>query len=560
VKKIFFYFVAVIMLIAACKTADHTNFPDYIDTYVYGEPVDSPLPFSSGVNFSTWFEAPSARSIPVTRYAEQDFRDVKSIGVDVIRLPIHFFNMAGSAPGYTLDPLFLGFLDQAVDWAEKYEIYIILDNHSWDPVAPTDPEVDKILIPIWTQIAQRYKDRSGFVLYEIQNEPHHIEADLWGSIQGKVIDAIRATGDRHSIVVGGVWYNSIDELFNIPAYPDDNIIYTFHFYDPYLFTHQGETWGYPPNLKTLKGMPFPFDAHKIPSIPPDIRGTWIESSIRNAYKNDATVEALAKQLDKTVQFSKERGGVPLFCGEFGVFIPNSLREDRVRWYTAVTKLFAERGIARTSWDYFGGFGVFKNGKGGSFNSDLDIDIIRALGFLPPLQKPAEKIREAFAIYENYPSALTDFGHYGCDIDLYYQNGTQYAISYGNASLYGAFFFNFRREIDWDYFYANDYALTFSTKANKPAHFDVRFVNLEDDSTIPWRIVTPVDVEADGQWHKVRIPLSSMREQGAWISQKEQWRGPVGEFSWDKIVNLSFVAEAQALPGITILFDTIKLEP
>jgi endoglucanase len=559
-NRIIFYLVAIVASIAACKTADHTNSPDYVDTYVYGEAADSPLPFSRGVNFSTWFEASSPRAIPVTRYSEQDFRDVKSIGVDVIRLPIHMHNMAGSAPNYTLDPFFLGFLDQAVDWAEKYEIYLILDNHSFDPVAPTDPEIDKVLIPIWTQMAQRYKNRSSYVLYEVLNEPHDIDAQLWGDIQGKVIDAIRATGDKHSIIVGGIWFNSIDQLFNLPTYPDDNIIYTFHFYDPYLFTHQGETWGSPPNLRTVKGMPFPFDAHTIPAVPADLRGTWIEGSIRNEYKKDATVEALAKQLDKALQFSQERGGVPLFCGEFGVYIINSLREDRVRWYSATTKLLAERGIARTSWDYFGGFGVFKNGKSGSFDSDLDIDIINAMGFSPPPQKPAEKIREAFTIFDNYPSSLTDIEHYGCDINLYYQNGEKFALSYGNANQYGAFILSFRREIDWEYFQSNGYALTFSAKADKPAHFDVRFVNLEDDSTIPWRIFASVDIEADGQWHTIRIPLESMREQGAWIGLKNQWRSPEGEFSWDKVVTLAFVAESQALPGITILFDTIKLEP
>jgi endoglucanase len=552
-NKIIFPLVATVILMDACGTAG------YMDTYAYGEAAASPLPFFRGVNFPTWFEAPSPRFIPVTRYMEKDFRDVKSIGVDVIRLPIHLHNMAGDAPDYTLDPLFLGFLDQAVDWAEKYGMYLILDNHSFDAVAPTDPTIDKILIPVWTQMAQRYKDRSSYVLYEVLNEPHGIDAPLWADIQGRVIEAIRATGDKHSIIVGGVEYNSIDELLNLPTYPDDNIIYNFHFYDPYLFTHQGETWGFPPNLRTLKGMPFPFNAHKIPKIPAELRGTWVESSVRNVYRNDATVEALAKQLDKAVKFSQERGGVPLFCGEYGVYIPNSLQEDRVRWYAAVTKLFAERGIAHTSWDYFGDFGIFKDGRGGSFESDLNIDIIKAMGFPPPPQKPAEKIREVFAVFDNYPSTLVDFYHNGCDIDLYYQNGEKNAISYGNASQYGEVYFIFRREVDWEYFQSSGYALTFSAKANKPANFEVRFINHEDTSTIPWRVFAPVDIEADGQWHTVRIPLASMREHGAWISTKEEWRSPVGEFSWEKVVTLAFVAETHALPGITVLFDTIKLE-
>jgi endoglucanase len=551
-KGIIIYFIIAAMLTTACSTAGTTD-------YVNGT-AESPLPFSRGVNFSQWFEAPSARAIPFTKYSEQDFKDVKSIGVDVVRLPIRLHDMAGGAPDYTLDPLFLNFLDQVVDWAEQNEIYLILDNHSFDPVASTSPDIDTMLIPVWKQIAQRYKDRSDYILYEVLNEPHGIDAKRWSDIQGMVIDAIRGFDTRHSIVVGGISYNSIDSLGGLPTYSDDNIIYTFHFYDPYLFTHQGETWGSPPNLRNLREMPFPGNAHKLPRIPSDLRGTWIESSVNNSYRQSATVQALARQLDKAVKFSKDRGGLPLFCGEFGVYIPNSLQEDRVRWYEAVTKLLDERGIARTSWDYFGGFGIFKTGNGGSFESDLNIEVVEAMGFMAPSQKPAEKIRAAFTVFDHYPAPMTDATSYGCDVDMYHQNGEKYALSWGNANQYGTLYFNFRRGIDWEYLHSNGYAITFVVKAEKPAHFDVRFIDREDGSSIPWRINTSIDVAADGQWHTVRIPLESMREQGAWINASSEWRSPEGKFTWDNVVSLAFVAESHDLHGITVLFDTIKIEP
>ncbi|MDR0315984.1 MAG: glycoside hydrolase family 5 protein [Treponema sp.] len=559
-NKIFMCLITVALLAAACGTADHSS-GDYV--LVIPPPADvvrASLPFSRGVNFSGWLDASSPRAIPFTKYSEQDFKDVKSIGVDVIRLPLYLHNMTGGAPNYNLDPLFLKFMDQAVDWAEQYEIYLILDNHSFDPVAPTQPDIDKILIPVWTQLAGRYKDRSDYILYEILNEPHDIDAQLWADIQGRVIAAIRAVDTRHSIIVGGIWYNSIDALSNLPTYSYDNIIYTFHFYDPYLFTHQGETWGSPPNLNTLKGLPFPSDAHAMPQVPANLRGTWVENSMRQSYKQDATIQALAKQLDKTVKFSRERGDLPLFCGEFGVFMPNSLHEDRVRWYQVATKLLDDRGIARTSWDYFGGFGIFKTDRGGPFNSSLDIEIVTAMGFSPPPYMPEEKLREAFTVFDNYPAPLMDFTHYGCEVDLYHQNGEKYAINWKNANQYGAFHFNFRRGVDWEYLQSDGYAITFTAKADKPAHFQVRFIDREDADTLPWRIFAPVDIEADGQWHTIRIPLSSMREHGAWINATEQWLSPQGEFSWDKVATLAFVAEDHDLHGITVLFDTIKLEP
>jgi endoglucanase len=341
------------------------------------------LPFSKGLNFTKWFEAPSPQLVVFSKITEQDFIDVKSIGVDVIRLPVKMHNMAGAAPEYVLDPHFFNLLDQVVDWAEKHQIYLILDNHSFHPVAPTDPGIGGILIPVWTQLARRYKDRSAYILYEILNEPHGIDAKVCAAIQEKVVSAIRAIDSKHSIVVGGVNYNSLDELLNVPIYPCDHIVYTFHFYDPHIFTHQGETWGHPPNLRNLKGLPFPSDAHAMPEIPPDLKGSWAEKTIKNTYMRDATVETLSKQLDKALEFSRKNGDVPLFCGEFGAHIPNILPEDRLRWYQIVTRLLDERKIARASWDYFGSFGIFKTAQGGSFTGDLNVEIVKALGFSVP---------------------------------------------------------------------------------------------------------------------------------------------------------------------------------
>jgi len=536
-------------LAVGCCTADN------VDT----NPPSS-LPFSRGVNFSEWFEASSPRTIVFTAYTEQDFIDAYSIGVDIIRLPINLHSMTNGAPDYRLDPLFLRLLDQAVDWAEKHKLYIILDNHSFDPVAATDPNIDAVLIPVWTQMARHYKDRSDYILYEVLNEPHGIEAARWAAIQEKVVKAIREIDSHHRIIVGGIEYNSINALLDLPVYKYDNIIYTFHFYDPYFFTHQGETWGTPPNLKTLRDMPFPADAHALPEVPQELQGTWIEESIKYSYKKDATSEALARQLDKAAQFSRERGGLSLFCGEFGVYIPNSLPEDRVRWYQTTTQLLARRGIARTSWDYYGGFGIFKTDKGGSFNSDLNVGVIKAMGFSPPGQKPVKPFRGAFTLFDNYPlSPARRVIHWDCDIDLYHEDAEKYVINWRNANQYGSFFFNFKQKIDWEYLSSHGYALTLRVKTDKPARFDVRFIDREDAASIPWRLNATISVEADGQWHALRIPLSSMREQGAWINAKQEWRNPRGQFSWANVDSLAFVAEGSDLHGVTILFDAIKIE-
>ncbi|MCL1959753.1 MAG: glycoside hydrolase family 5 protein [Spirochaetes bacterium] len=333
--------------------------------------------FSRGVNFSKWFEFKSVRDIQFERFVEQDFANVKSIGSDVVRLPIAMHNFTSGAPGYTIDPVFIKYLDSAVDWAEKHKLHIILDNHSFHPVNPTDVNIDRVLIPVWEQIAGHYRDRSNYVLYEILNEPHHIADERWGEIQGMTIEAIRKIDKKHTIIAGGTGYNSIEKLTALPAYKDNNLIYTFHFYDPHLFTHQGATWENP-SLSSLKGLPFPAEKNRIPETPTDLKGTWVEKALES-YEKDAAPETLFAALDKAAAFSKERD-VQVFCGEFGVFMIQSPEADRVNWYKLICDALNKRSIPWTSWDYFGGFGIFKTGKKGDFKSDVNVDVIKAMGF------------------------------------------------------------------------------------------------------------------------------------------------------------------------------------
>ncbi|MDR0503458.1 MAG: glycoside hydrolase family 5 protein [Treponema sp.] len=533
-------------------------------------PVDAVMrstPFSRGVNFSGWFESFSAQSIPFTKYSEQDFANVKSLGADVVRLPVRMHSMTDGSPNYRLDPLLLKFLDFAVDWAEKHEIYLIIDNHSFDPVAKTKDDTDTILVPVWEQIARRYKDRSDLIVYEILNEPHGISDKRWGEIQGLAIDAIRRHDKKHAIIVGGTEYNSIGKLNAIPRYSDDNLIYTFHFYDPYLFTHQGASWGSPPVLTTLAAVPFPADRRRMPKIPDNLKGTWIENSLNNSYWHDASPAALYVTLNKTVAFSRERN-VPVFCGEFGVYLINCLPEDRVRWYDFVTDAMERRNISRTSWDYYGGFGIFNSEGRGDFNSDLNVDIVRALGFTPPAQMPriGGPLESGFYLYDDYPNRVLSAGSWGnnTDFSLYDTKSASgdFAIRWANADQYNVFWFGFDKLEDFSNLLEAGFKLEFTARTEKPVQFDIRFVNPESHESIPWRMRYTIDdkiLPPDGKWHTVSIPLSQMKEHGAWVNAKQEWIGPKGEFSWKKIKQLEFVAEYGNMKDLCVWFDSIEIK-
>jgi len=334
------------------------------------------VPFTKGINFTKWFEFRTFEGIDFNKFTEKDFIDAKTLGADVIRVPVPFHNFLINKNN-KIEPKLFAYLDEVAAWAVKNQIYLIIDNHSFHPVNSTDPKIEKILIPVWEQIARHFKDYGEYIIYEVLNEPHGIPDEIWNKIQGNAIKAIRKHDKKHSIIVGGTNYNSIEKMLKVPAYKDNNLIYTFHFYDPHLFTHQGASWN-SPSLEPLKDLPFPAAEGFSTSIHESFKGTWVEEALKY-YEHDSKLTKLSETLQKAADFSKERD-VPVFCGEFGVYMLQCPSNDRAKWYKFVCEELLKLNISWTCWDYFGGFGIFKTMQRGDFPADLDFNITKAMGF------------------------------------------------------------------------------------------------------------------------------------------------------------------------------------
>lgn len=505
-------------------------------------------PFSKGVNLTEWFQASSAQQIQFSRYTQKDFEQIKSLGCDVIRLPINLHFMTSGAPDYELDPLFLFFLDQAVDWAEETEINLILDNHTFDPAVSTDPNIGIILEKVWRQMATHFQSRSTLLFYEVLNEPHGISDVLWNEIQQEVVKTIREVDDEHTIVIGGADWNSFNNLAAMPVYEDDNLIYTFHFYDPFLFTHQGASW-VAPSMVPLANLPYPFDAAEMPELPASMEGSWQES-LYNNYNNDGRAEAIRELIDIAVDFREERN-VPIFCGEFGVYIPNSPPEDRVEWYRDVRSYLDEKEIAWTSWDYHGGFGLFNAGSNALFDHDLNIALLEAMGLNTPPQSPFELRPDSsgFFVYRDFiETGIRDASFSNGPLQFYNDqsaNYGQYCIYWTDAVQYNGINFDFAPNRDLSYLVNQDFALDLFVRWDQTGQrFDIRFVDTKENaSDRPWRIRLTIDeneVPADNEWHHLHLPLSDFVEHGSW--DDNTWHEPQGLFDWSAIDRLEVVAE------------------
>lgn len=521
-------------------------------------------PFSRGVNLTGWFQVNSPGQIQFTKYTKQDIVNIKSLGCDVIRLPVNLHSMTSGSPSYTLDPFYLAFVDSVINWCEELDIYLILDNHSFDPNIDTSPDIGNILNKVWSQTAIHLKDRSELVVYEILNEPHGISTSAWGVIQGQVINTIRAIDTKHTIIVGGSGYNSYNELKNLPVYSDNNLLYTFHFYDPFVFTHQGASWT-SPSMEPLTGVPFPYNPAVMPSCPASLKGSWIESSL-NSYPAEGNVARVQQLIDIAVNFRNSRN-VNIFCGEFGVYIPNSSNADRSYWYDIVKQYFESKDIPWTTWDYQGGFGLFNKNSNELFDHDLNITLLQSLGLNVPPQTPFSVTPETngFVIYSDFIENLISDGSYGTGKINFYStdlpNNGIYNLLWQGFAQYNAIVFKFKPYKDLTNLEAEGYAIDFMVRGNKSdIKFDIRFVDTKtDDQDHPWRMGIAIDgtvAEWDRKWHHVHIPLSSLSEKGSW--DNNTWYNPENKFDWSALDKLEIASEYPVTSGQYVWFDNIHI--
>jgi len=536
------------------------------------------VPFTKGVNMTSWFELWSPGVGNLKRYDKSDLINLQSLGVDVIRLPIHFENLSSGAPDYKVNEITWSYLDKVVDWCEELHMYLVIDNHSFNDSNakyPSAKEVDNQLQKVWTQVAKRYRNRSKYILYEILNEPRDLNKSKWNAIQANALKTIRRYDTMHTVVVTGANWGGVDSLDTVQVYDDANIIYSFHFYLPFEFTHQGATWT-GDVISKLSGIPFPYDTTRMPAIPQALKGTWYEKNFESSYKAIGTVAYIREQIGKASSFSK-KNNVPVWCGEMGAYYKTALYDDRVRWYEAAAGALKEYNIPFTVWGYGGGFGLFKKDTSELYPYDLDSEILQKLGFSVPQgadttePQGARQLHVPYVLYDDMAAKeLQYISFWGSEHSgkqkptVAWEKNTsegQYCIRWGNCSRYDAVNLNFNQAVDLSNLITQDANLCIDVRTEKRVEpFEVRFVDSESDNQKPWRIVFTVNKNAfpaDGKWHTLVIPLTSMQETGAWVSKENKWYAKENKFDWGRIKDFQICAEQNALSE-EIFFDNIRI--
>jgi endoglucanase len=288
---------------------------------------------------------------------KQRIADIAQAGFKTVRIPVCFGAWATTEPPYRWDvPNMLAAPDSLVRWALANDLNVVLDLHHVEfnksiPGADTTARV----VWLWEQIAQRYRHTDPErVLFELRNEPNGIPAQTWRTQAEVLIKTVRAIAPNHTLVVGFHNWNSRDAMIQSESFSDPNVLYTFHFYDPFIFTHQGATWA-GPGIDELRDIRFPANAAQPLTPPASQAGTWVGRNIAN-YATEATAGVLFKRLEAAKKWATDKN-VPIFLGEFGSY-NRADPDSRCRHAEALYRALGTLQIPGAWWEWDGGFSMF----------------------------------------------------------------------------------------------------------------------------------------------------------------------------------------------------------
>lgn len=264
---------------------------------------------------------------------------IKEFGFKTLRIPVTWdYNMLKTAP-YTVETPFLARVQNIVEAGLLNDMHVIINTHHEDWIIPTTamaPEINARLSGLWTQIATHFADYGDKLIFEVMNEPRHIDTpEEWsgGTAEGRstineyhqtCVNAIRATGGKNAkrhIMVSTYAASTTPPAFADLIVPDDpNIIMSIHSYFPWSFAGQ------------------------------DDGGT-------NNWGNADEKAALDSELDRIKERWVTQENRPVILGEWGSKDKNNLTA-RIGYADYYARGAVSRGLVPIIWDDGGNFGLY----------------------------------------------------------------------------------------------------------------------------------------------------------------------------------------------------------
>lgn len=281
------------------------------------------------------------------------FNKLKAAGFTTVRIPVTWMGHIGEAPDYKIEEAWLDRVAEVVGYAEAAGLNAIINIHHdggdgkyWLDIlgASRNDEVQKRVLAqvtaVWSQIADKFKDKGHFLIFEAFNEIHDGKWG-WGANRkdgGRqyqclnewnqaFVDAVRASGGSNADRILGIpaYCTNVDiaiESFVMPTDPaTDRLMISVHCYDPseYTLTAKYSEWGH---------------------------------TAQASKKAPGDNEADLKKVFEKIYVNYVSKGIPVYLGEFGSVNRSTEREQAFQQYYLkyYVKLARTYGVPCILWD------------------------------------------------------------------------------------------------------------------------------------------------------------------------------------------------------------------
>lgn len=341
--------------------------------------ADQPKPrftFQRGVNISHWLSQLFGKQqyANPTWFNETDVAWLKDQGYDHIRMPVDGRLLVKTDK--TLDPAKLKPFDDAVSWCRKHGLGIILDIHFLEGADfNVPPEKNRLFSSadvledaarFWKRLAEYYQKIDNDLLrFELLNEPVAPRNQLVNKMNLRLLAAIREVSPQRVVYLTSNRWGSFSTAKDLEIPNDPHVALTFHFYEPFIFTHQQTMWT--DIGKHYKGqVKFPGKVADLrPFFPKD---HWVA---KNHGNRELTVRDVDRPFAELADWAKTKAkGKEIYIGEFGAF-NKADPESRQVWTAAVLAACQRHHFSWAVWDYKGSFAIRdRDGKGTVINEVL----------------------------------------------------------------------------------------------------------------------------------------------------------------------------------------------
>ena len=364
-RKGIFILGCSMILLASCSKVNEQIMNSGNSVGTSGRALDK---LAKGINLSNWFNDFSDKNQFATRYNNGHFAQLKNAGFTYVRLPVGTSVLCTPNNISVIQPANLALVDQAIRNITSAGLAVSIDIHAYTSVfesgLATDPVKRVAFRQFWKNLATHFKKYDTTqVFFEVFNEPHigaaqavaGIDKNWWSPFQQQIIASIREAAPEHYIIAGAENWNNWYDLTLLKPYTSKNIVYNFHFYDPFTFTHQGADWvGYP--YDQYKNIPYPASPQNMASLISAATTADMKNLLSwhgNQRYNIDSMNYVVKQ----VYTWANRNGVPVICNEFGVYKKNVPADSRIRYLQDMRNTLTKYKLGWAVWDYDESFGI-----------------------------------------------------------------------------------------------------------------------------------------------------------------------------------------------------------